>query len=228
MTGIKNVKKRAGACEVEAAEPSQWQRERVTRQQRLYRAKLAPASAELVNQRPDDARWYCLIVVDGSELSVDSRLSDAGVEALVPREKRSILRKQKKGEPGKLIEVERACFEGYVFVRILPSPLAFMRLREVKGVLEFLRAGERYHVVRSRDLGFYRGAFTGLNTERMKSDKTIGDGTKVLVKFGPFSGVEGVVLQVSKPASRDPVARIWSALYGKEIKNVPLAHLERL
>ncbi|CDZ43232.1 Transcription antitermination protein NusG [Neorhizobium galegae bv. officinalis] len=219
MPGMKNIKKRAGACDVEAVEPSNWQKTRITRQQRLYRAMLLPASAALVEQRPADAKWFCLNVFDGAELTVESRLVDGGVKALVPREKFDKIVK------GDKIEGERACFTGYVFIRIVPSALAFERLRRVKGVVDFLHNGERYHTVRDHDLGFYADK---LNIDRMKADKTIGDRCEVIIRFGPFAGLECVVLQVTKPKSREPLARVWSKLYGREMKNVPLAFMEKV
>lgn len=219
MPGMKSARKRAGACDVEGVEPSKWQKTRITRQQRLYRAMLLPASAALVEQRPAEARWFCLNVYDGAEFTVESRLADGGVKVLVAREK---FEKIVKGEK---IEGERACFTGYVFVRIVPSALAFERLRKVKGVVDFLHNGERYHTVRDHDLGFYADK---LNIDRMKADKTIGDGCEVVIRFGPFAGLDCVVLQVTDPKSRTPYARLWVKVYGREIKNVPLAFIEKV
>lgn len=219
MSGMKRANKRAGACDAATVEPSQWQRNRMTRQQRLYQAMLLPASSALVDSRPDDARWFCLQVRDGSEFTVESRLTDGGVRALVPREKYT---KDRKDGP---IEAERACFEGYVFVNIVPSALAFERIKKVKAVVDFLHNGERYHIVRARDLGFYADK---LNIDRMKSDKTIGDGNKVRIVYGPFTGLEGVVLQVTAPKSRTPAVRVWITDFGKEVKNMPLAHVEKM
>lgn len=219
MSGLKIAKKRAGACDAETTEPSLWQQNRMTRQQRLYRSMLTPASAELVERRPNEAKWFCLNVFDGSELTVERRLADGGVKVLVPTEKFEMLVKEKR------VERERACFTGYVFVRIVPSALAFDRLRKVKAVIDFLHNGERYHEVPDHALGFYADK---LNIDRMKADKSIGDGCAVVIRFGPFAGLEGVVLQVAYPKSRTPFARVWSKLYGREIKNVPLAFMEKV
>ncbi|MBT9373195.1 transcription termination/antitermination NusG family protein [Rhizobium sp. CSW-27] len=204
----------------EQGEPSQWQKARMTRQERMLRARLEPASAERVKRYPADARWFCLVVVEGGELSVGRRLEGGGVEVLVPTEKL-----ERRNRKGKLYEVERASFTGYVFVRIVPSVSAFERLRGVKGVVDFLRAGEFYHTIRDQDLGFY---VSKVHAERMPKDATIGDGSRVRIKFGPFAGLDAVVLQVTAPKSRDPHCRVWSETYQREIRNIPLAFLERL
>lgn len=215
MTRVK-ISKQA----VEKAEPSQWHKQRMTMQERLLKAKLEPASSVHVERMPADARWFCLVVVEGAELSVRNRLKSAGVEVLVPTEMEE--RRDRKGKPYK---VERACFVGYVFVRIIRSLPAFERLREVKGVLDFLRAGETYHVIRDQDVGFYVSKAHG---ERLAKDKTIGDGTRVRIWAGPFAGMNAVVLQVINPKGRDPECRLWLETFQREIKRHPLAFLERL
>lgn len=203
---------------VDGLEPSAWQQNRVTRQQRLLRSMLAPASQALVRARPDDARWFCLVVKDGCELPVSKHLEDGGVEVLVPTE--TVERKTAKGLR---YDAERALYAGYAFVRLVPSSEAFDRLRKVKSVLDFLRFGERYHEVREADLAFYL-----CDVDRLPKDKTICDGTKVAIRFGPFSGLKAVVLQVVKPQSSNPYCRVWLDVYQREIKNLPLAFVEKL
>ncbi|MBB4146037.1 transcription termination/antitermination protein NusG [Rhizobium rhizoryzae] len=202
----------------ETAVLSDWQKSRLTRQERMMRSMLAPASLDLVNRSPERARWFCLVVRDGSEIAVGKRLMEGGVDTLVPTE--TVERRTAKGVK---YEVELAFFVGYVFARFIPSNDAFERLRKVKSVFDFLRFGERYHEVRDSDLGFYLG-----DIHRLPKDKTIGEKDKVQIIYGPFSGVKAVVLQVLKLKSRDPVCRVWSELYQREIKNVPLAFLQRL
>lgn len=209
----KNSKKVA-----EKVEPSQWHKQRMTRQERLYRSMLAPASSELVKAQPDAARWFCLVVKDGAEIAVGKRLESGGVEALVPTE--TIERKSAKGER---YNVERAIFTGYAFARFVPSYEAFSRLRRVQSVTDFLRVGERYHEVQDVDIGYY---FTDI--ARMPKDKSIGDGSRVRIARGPFAGMKAVVLQVFKASSMDPRCRVWCEAYQREIANMPLAFLQKL
>lgn len=205
---------------IEKREPSQWHKQRMTRQERALKAKLEPASSRHVELSPAAAQWFCLVVVEGAELSVRNRLQSAGVDVLVPTE--TAERKDRKGNAYK---VERACFVGYVFVRIVRSLLAFERLREVKGVLDFLRAGETYHVISNRDIGF---CVPKAHAERIAKDKTIGDGMRVRIWAGPFAGLDAVVLQVINPKGRDPECRLYIESFKREIKRHPLAFLERL
>ncbi|MGI2036396.1 transcription termination/antitermination protein NusG [Rhizobium panacihumi] len=222
-TGMMKANKRAGACNAEAAEPSQWERKRLMRHERFWRSKLVAASADLVKSTPNAARWFCMIVVDGAEMSVERRLIDGGVEVLVPKHKADKVIKGKAGKPDRKISIEKASFTGYVFVHIVPSPEAFTRLKTVKGVMDFLHCGEQYHVVPDGHLAFYLGE----HVDRMKTDKSIGDGCSVHIHSGPFAGYDAVVLQVISPKSRSPEARVWAKSFAREIK-MPVAFLEKL
>ena len=197
---------------------SDWQKNWLTRHERLMRSMLAPASSDLITANPSAARWYCLTVNDGREIALGKTLAGAGVEALVPTE--TIERKSSTGER---YEVKRPMFAGYAFVRLIPSLLAFERLRSVESGIDFLRSGESYQEVADADMG---RCFREI--DRLSKDKSICDSSQVEVIYGPFTGMKAVVLQVIKPKSQDPKCRIWSDVYQREIANVPLAFLRKL
>ena len=202
----------------ETAVLSDWQKGRLTRHERLMRSKLAPASSDLIKANPSAARWYCLTVVDGREIALGKTLADAGVEALVPTE--IIERISSKGQR---YEVKRPMFAGYAFVRLIPSLLAFERLRSVESGIDFLRSGECYQEVADADMG---RCFCEI--DRLSKDKSICDSSQVEVIYGPFAGMKAIVIQVIKPRSQHPKCRVWSELYQREIANVPLAFLRKL
>lgn len=216
----KNTKVQAKPCEEKAV--SEFSKRRMTRDERLYRALLEPASTSRFEKRPDWAHWYCVSVVGGTEFALEGKLSKAGVEVFVVRERGVVVNK------GRKIEFEKPMFKNYVFVRILPLADAFHALLTLSEVRGFLGDGTRYHVISNEHMSVFKGSFEKKHVERMPVDRSIGQGQEVSIVHGPFAGFNCVVLQVSM--KRDARARVWIDAFGKpfEIESIPVAFLQKL
>lgn len=213
---------RAKNLQQEQGEPSQWQKARMTRMQRLAKAQLQAASAGVVAQLPDRARWYCLALEGGREATVEHHLTQAGVENFLAKERWVAIRK------GQKIEGERPMMPGYILVRVVPSNEAFHGLRQQKFVRAFVGNDAGYHVVSDRDVAVIKGISLGGEINRMPVDRSIGEGSAVEIAHGPFAGFKAVVVQVT--SGRSPRARLWVEAFGsqREISSIPLALLKKL
>lgn len=214
--------KRAVKADATKVEPSQWSRGRTALAERMEAESLHPAQAGRFEGRPELARWYCVSVNWGCEFAVEGKLSKAGVEVFLPREKFDIV----KG--GKKIEGERPLFKGYLFVRIVPFVASFMALRRVKKVRDILGNGEVYQVVPNAHIDVFKRVFEKVDVERMPVDRTIGQGSKARITHGHFAGRNCVVLQVT--GGRNPRVRVCVDGFGEFAHDVKmdLAFLRKL
>lgn len=219
---MRNTNTGKRAVVAEAVEPSEWQRQRESRVQRLTKAQLHAASASLVERDEKAARWYCLAVRGGHEFAVEKKISEAGVEIFVPSEHWSAVRK------GRKIEGKRAFMPGYALVRIVPSADAFCGLTNQKDVVRFVGNSSGYHIISNHDVTVLKSISDANNVSRMPVDRSIGQGVKAHVEKGIFAGHDCVVLQVT--TGRDPRARVWVEAFGEFSRDVslPLAFLRKL
>lgn len=204
----------AGACAGDSVEPSQWSKNRMTRQEKLYAMMLEPAKAARFESEPDKARWFCVSVSGGADFTVAGKLSTAGVEVFALREKHVFV----KG--GKKFEGERPVFGGYIFVRIMPVAAAFHALLRVEDVKEILGDSSRYTEVPAAHMDVFTRVFDEPDVARMPVDRTIGQGHQARIIDGLFAGHDCLVLQVS--GGRNPRVRVCVLGFGEYSRDVTL------
>ncbi|HEX5934231.1 MAG TPA: transcription termination/antitermination NusG family protein [Pseudorhizobium sp.] len=221
MTGGKRAAARIVTDEAALAEIEQRRKQREGRVLRLARAQLQRASAEIVELRPRDARWFCLQVMSGFDFVVEKLFADCGVEVLAPRDKVTLVRR------GKKIERERAYFGGYVLARFVPSPEAFDGIRKQKGIFGIVAGANGYLVVRDEEVRRFQRLAPGA-VSRMPTDKSIVEGSEAVIAYGPFAEMKCVVMAVKW--SREARVRVRIVYDGNpfEIADMPLAFLRKL
>ncbi|WFP89693.1 transcription termination/antitermination protein NusG [Ensifer adhaerens] len=192
------------------------------RMRRITQASLKAATMKVTEMHPDSARWYCLHVKKGREFDVENTLAAANVEAYMPREKDSYIRR------GKKIDVVQPAVPGYLLVRLVPSPEAFLGLRHQNHVVDFVGGTGGYHVVKDVHVAVFKALFGDGNAPRVATDKTIGQGTEADIVFGPFTGFRCVVTAVKW--CREARASVRIDVQGRsfDIERMPLAHLKKL
>lgn len=195
--------------------------DRVTRAMRLAKAQLGEASASVVARSPKSARWFCLQVEPGADFKVEAVLVSAGVNVLAPREKFVAVRR------GRAIDGEKPVIPGYIMVQIVPSPRAFDGLKRQKGVFDFVRGPNGYHIVAERDILPFKMLLPA-DIPRMEADKSIAERDRCEITMGPFIGFECTVVAVKW----ERIARASVAINrdGKlfEISSMPVAFLKKL
>jgi len=196
--------------------------QRVHRMERIRSAHLHAASRDVIQSKPKKAKWFCLRVERGREFAVENLLSDANVEAFMPREKWMRVRH------GKKTAVELPFFPNYMLVRIVPSEEAFHGLKRVKYVSDIVGGPNGYHVVSESHVDVFKQICDDVTVPRIATDKTISDGDRADIMTGPFAGF--MCLVVSVTWSRQARARVAIDLDGKvfEIESMPLAFLKKL
>lgn len=199
--------------------------QRSTRADRIARIaadRLRAASKEKCERKPKMANWYCLRVESGREFIVEKFLQDANVEAYMPSEK--IVRIHK----GTKIEGSRPFFPSYMLVRFVPSGEAFHGLKNVKHVIDIVGGPNGYHIVRDEDVERLKALRSEADLPRVATDKTMTDGDRADITFGPFVGFTCTVLAVKW--CRQARARVLIDVSGKpfEIESMPLAFLKKL
>ncbi|MDI7864316.1 antitermination protein NusG [Rhizobiaceae bacterium n13] len=198
--------------------------QRSTRADRIARIaaeKLRAASITMIERKPKMAKWYCLRVESGKEFVVEKSLEEANVDVFVPSEKVVFVRK------GEKLETVRPFFVSYLLVRCVPSGEAFEGLKNVKYVLGFVGGHDGYHVVRDEDVDVFK-ALKGGDIPRLATNKSMAEGDRAEIIFGPFNGFTCVVLAVKW--CRESRARVQIDVSGNafEIESMPLAFLKKL
>ena len=199
--------------------------QRSTRADRIARIaaqKLRAASINMIERKPGMAKWYCLRVECGKEFVVEKSLRDADVEVFMPSEKIVFVRK------GEKVESIRPFFASYILVRFVPSGEAFHGLKNVRHVVGFVGGKDGYHVIRDKDVEAFKALKGHVPVPDVVTDKTMIDGDRVEITFGPFAGFSGIVLAVKW--SRQARARVQIDAGGNlfEIESMPLAFLRKL
>lgn len=133
--------------------------------------------------------WKVLYVASRSEKRVSQRLKDLGLNAYAP------LRTEKRKWSDRLKTVSIPMISGYVFVQVTDKDrdLVF----KAQGVLNFVRYNGGDALVRDIEIEalksieekgyFVEGAFS----------QSFKEGEKVMIKYGPFKGLEGSVKSVA-------------------------------
>lgn len=154
--------------------------------------------------------WYAVFVESNKEMLVKQWIKylfkECNCYSIVP--KRKLIERKK----GKINEVVRKLFPGYVFIYTDMSVEIYYKLTGIPGVLKILRQDGTY--------------YSKINDEEMKPIlKLIGNGeiidytqiyvekTKVFVKSGPLKGMEGIIQKIDKRKRR---AKILLELMSRE------------
>ncbi len=134
--------------------------------------------------------WKVLYVSSRSEKKVDQRLKELGVESYVP------IKREKRKWSDRMKWVNIPMISGYVFVKVNEKnrDLVF----RANGVLNFVRHNGADALVREAEIEALRSIEEkGYYVEVFGTDKKdIGD--KVEIKYGPFKGLKGTVVNTAK------------------------------
>jgi transcription antitermination factor NusG len=131
--------------------------------------------------------WHVLHVLSNHEKRVAQFLVARSVEHYLP------LYTERVKWSDRTVIAERPLFSGYVFARFTPQ--SRISVISTPGVLRLL-GNEENNLVQDEELAKIRsGLASGL---ALRPHPTIAVGTRVLVRDGVFSGVEGVVSELRK------------------------------
>ncbi|MBP1852134.1 transcription termination/antitermination protein NusG [Rhizobium halophytocola] len=194
-----------------------------SRTARIMNSKLRKASRDMIESHPNSAHWFCLRVETGKEQAVETVLAEANVEAFMPTEKLSRVQK------GRKIDSFRPFFPGYIFVRCVPSAEAFSALCRASNRIYGLVGGSvGCYVIPDAHISVFKGILERADVSRMPADKSIGQGDRAEISFGPFAEFACVVTAVKW--SREPRASVRIHVEGRafDIDSMPLAFLKKL
>lgn len=133
-----------------------------------------------------DLKWYVMYTTSRSEKKVAERLQEKGWEVYLPivEELRQWSDRKKK--------VQRALFNGYVFVRTERNKL--WECLQVPGAVKFVHFSGHHATIREEDLNMIkRIVTTGVAVETDGSE--IEPGEKVKVMGGPLQNMEGECIE---------------------------------
>jgi transcriptional antiterminator NusG len=112
--------------------------DRALREKAIRIRNIDMASRRIANEYPDIAGWYCLSVEQRREFTVENMFVEMDIEACVPR-----FKGQEKVHRGRKIRAPMLpVIPGYMLVRCVPSPQAFVGLRGAKHVTGIIGRGE--------------------------------------------------------------------------------------
>ena len=135
----------------------------------------------------EDARWYVLYVRSRSEKKVKERLEKNNIEVFLP------LIKVVRQWSDRRKHVQVPLFPGYLFLNITPENFSF--IREIEGVVGFVKHAKTYATIRERQLQDIRKFLqTGVPVE-VQPD-TFAPGQRVKITFGPLKDIEGELLEI--------------------------------
>lgn len=178
----------------------------------------------------DKAAWFAIETLENRELVVKKLLDDEKIVTAFP-----MVSGQRTYKRGRVSEAEKTpLLAGYLLVKVVPSPAAFVGLRQVKGVIDIVGGCEKPWRVSQEDVN----RFIALTDQELRAaadvEFTLGD--HVLFYFGPFKGIEGTIQKLhSMRLNRNdsPImlhADITVCVHGQwhNLKRTPLALLEKL
>lgn len=167
-----------------------------------------------------DSPWFALRVMTGREQAVEKSLTDAGVEALVPKRKGPELRRRHRVIPAQVMPV--IC--GYVLVRCDQSAEAIVGLRGVEHAIDLLGGSlSPYRIPHAIVSHFNELSETGVY-DWEKPAGLFKRGMRVAIKDGPFASLSGVIVSCRADGKGDAVVEV-QILGGLVPVLVPLAIL---
>ena len=164
--------------------------------------------------------WYVLSVASRGEKSVEKELIEAGIEAWVPVKVVNVQLRH----ADRMARRERPVFRGYVFVKVVGSADAWAGLRTFRSVRGILCGAKGPTPVRDEKMNDLMGLVEeGVFNERRRKGPFL-EGTRVLIKNGPFADFKGVLEGYVGTRS----ARVMTHLFGGEVVcTVPIAKLAK-
>ena len=132
-------------------------------------------------------RWYLVYTKPLTETIAQANLERQGYEVYFPRALQSVRRS------GRWLERTVALFPRYLFLRLNEGYQALNPVRSTLGVSSIVRFGSRYIVVPEHvisDLQARADRKSGLY--RLGCAARLVPGTRVTVRTGPFSGLNGI------------------------------------
>lgn len=133
--------------------------------------------------------WKVLYVASRSEKRVSQRLNDLGLIAYVP------LRTEKRKWSDRLKTVSTPMISGYVFVQVADKDRDMVF--KSQGVLNFVRYNGGDAVVRDIEIEALKSIEQKGYYVEGESSNSFKEGEKVLIKYGPFKGLEGSVRSIA-------------------------------
>lgn len=172
--------------------------------------------------------WYVLRITYQRELSVRDKLNKLGVENFVPTQ-----RVRRRTPQGRFYYSEEAAVHNYVFVRTTPMMLRALKreqLRELRYVMQTIDGFSRFLIVPDDQMRNFI-AVAGNSEERVLflPPDTVdwSRGQRVRILGGPFEGVEGTFLRISKKHERRVVVQI-AGLVAVATTALPACLVERV
>ena len=162
-----------------------------------------------------EGSWFALHTYSGYEnkvkKTIESRvdaldLADRVFEILVPTQK-----EKEKDREGKLKEVDRKVFPGYVLVRMLMDDDAWYTLRNTPGVTGFVSINNRPIALGSEEV---QNIITGLTAQPPKLKATFSVGDTVQITDGPFADFRGEVNEVNDEKEK---VRVLVSFFGRDV-----------
>ena len=180
------------------------------------RERLAARRAEEAGLPPaSDGSWFALHTYSGYEnkvkKTIESRvdaldLADRVFEILVPTQK-----EKEKDREGKLKEVDRKVFPGYVLVRMMMDDDAWYTLRNTPGVTGFVSINNRPIALGSEEV---QNIITGLTAQPPKLKVSFSVGDTVQITDGPFADFRGEVNEVNDEKEK---VRVLVSFFGRDV-----------
>ena len=132
-----------------------------------------------------DLQWYALYAKSRHEKFIDRELNNRHIECFLP------LRRLKHRWSDRTVVVEEPLFTGYIFVRV--DPFRRREILTVKGALRFVSAGSRPIVIGEKKISDLRTLIE--HAAELEPYPYLQEGDRVVVKSGPFKGVEGLIVR---------------------------------
>lgn len=180
------------------------------------RERLAARRAEEAGLPPvSEGQWFALHTYSGYEnkvkKTIESRvdaldLSDRVFEILVPTQK-----EKEKDREGKLKEVDRKVFPGYVLVRMLIDDDAWYTLRNTPGVTGFVSINNRPIALGTDEV---QNIITGLTAQPPKLVVSYSVGDTVSIIDGPFADFRGEINEVNPEREK---VRVLVSFFGRDV-----------
>jgi transcriptional antiterminator NusG len=146
--------------------------------------------------------WYALFVATGKEEYVAKWLhilfSELSVITLIP--KRMLIERRH----GKMEQVVRKMFPGYLLVNMDMNPRIYSMLKKVPALFRILNSGECYTEIPQEEIICIRRLLC--DSDVLDCSKIYFVNSRVVVKSGPLEGMEGTIKAVYRRKQRAKIA----------------------
>lgn len=138
-------------------------------------------------------RWAAFEVADRQEHIAAASIAAGGHEVYNPIEIQKYVRR------GAIKKIMRPFFPGYVFAKIdICDWIALAVLRELKGIIDFVRVGEAIGIISDADIKLVRQLENGHGEIPAAAATKFKSGDYVRVADGPFSSFSGRIGQIGE------------------------------